>query len=68
MLYGNAMAKRKKLGRPLREGGPRLSRVFRADKAEYDAILEAAEAKGLPVTTWIRSTLLRAARRTRKGK
>ena len=56
--------KKRRLGRPLRAGGPRLTRTYRADKREYEQIQRAARAKGLPTCEWVRVTLIRAARRT----
>ncbi len=39
---------------------------MRMTPTEHRLLKKAAEAKGLPLTAWMRETLLRAARRTQK--
>ena len=52
--------------RPKKKPSDRRSKnpSCRMTPAEFRLVEQAAAAKGLPITTWMRETLLRAARRT----
>ncbi|MHC4138111.1 MAG: plasmid mobilization protein [Planctomycetota bacterium] len=62
------MAK-KKGGRPRKRASERRSVTpsLRLTPGEAELIQTAADAKGLPVTQWMREALLRAARRAKGG-
>ena len=56
------------MARPKKKPMDRRSKnpSFRMTPAEFRLVEQAAKAKGIPLTTWMRETVLRAARRTKQ--
>jgi hypothetical protein len=54
----------KKLGRPKKKAGERLTRFFRVrlSPEDYDTVSQAIRDSGQNMSDWLRTTLLKAAR------